>query len=158
MKKSNIVLVLASIGTFFFTSCGGGGETEATTESAEAPAQIFTPKAEANPNGIGPVAELTLEAFNPELAAEGEEIFTQMCTACHKLDKKHVGPALGDVLDRRNPAWVMNMILNPDEMVKEDPVAKALFAEFLSPMANQNLTEDQARAVVEYIRQYQQNN
>jgi len=46
----------------------------------------------------------------------------------------------------------MNMILNPDEMVQKDPIAKALLAEYLSPMANQNLTEEQARAVLEYFR------
>jgi hypothetical protein len=47
----------------------------------------------------------------------------------------------------------MNMILNPDQMVKEDPLAKDLLLEFNgSPMANQGLTEEQARAVLEYFR------
>jgi hypothetical protein len=47
----------------------------------------------------------------------------------------------------------MNMILNPDQMVKEDPLAKKLLMEYNgSPMANQNLTEEEARAVVEYFR------
>jgi hypothetical protein len=46
----------------------------------------------------------------------------------------------------------MNMILNPDEMVAQDPIAKALLAEYSSPMANQNLTIDEARSVAEYFR------
>ena len=47
----------------------------------------------------------------------------------------------------------MNMILNPDVMVNEDPLAKDLLMEFNgSPMANQNLTEDEARAILEYFR------
>ena len=56
-------------------------------------------------------------------------------------------------LDMHMDLWVMNMILAPDKMVKEDPIAKKLLQEFNgSPMANQNLTEDEARAVLEYFR------
>ena len=47
----------------------------------------------------------------------------------------------------------MNMILNPEEMVQKDPLAKELLIEFNgSPMANQNLTQEEARAVLEYFR------
>jgi mono/diheme cytochrome c family protein len=148
----NLFSALTIVG--LMTSCGGSEDKSADTKTTE-PVEIYTPKAKANPLGIGPVkSEVVLGDFNADLAAEGEAIFTQMCTACHKMDKRHVGPALGEVLDRRNAAWVMNMILNPEEMVKEDPTAKELFAEYLSPMANQNLTEEQARAVIEYFRQY----
>ncbi|MEM7380656.1 MAG: cytochrome c, partial [Bacteroidota bacterium] len=51
------------------------------------------------------------------------------------------------------PEWVMNMILNPDGMLKEDPIAKALLKEYdNSIMLNQNLSEEDARAVAEYLR------
>ena len=56
------------------------------------------------------------------------------------------------IYERRSPEWVMNMILNPEEMVKKNDIAKKLLAEYIAPMANQNLTEDEARAVVEYFR------
>ncbi|MGB5315590.1 MAG: cytochrome c, partial [Robiginitalea sp.] len=57
------------------------------------------------------------------------------------------------ILERRTPEWVMNMILAPEQMVKDDPLAKELLIEFNgSPMANQSLTEEQARAVLEYFR------
>lgn len=107
----------------------------------------------ANPNGVGPIQDLTLGEFDAKLAEEGAALFESLCTACHKLDKRHVGPALAGVLDRRTPAWVMNMILVPEKMVAEDEVAKALLAEYLAPMANQNLTEPQARAILEFLRQ-----
>lgn len=150
-NKTFLPLSLACI--IGLVACSGGGD-EAVQSEAE-PMEIYTPKAKASPLGIGPITEeIKFGAVDPAMVAEGEAVFTQMCTACHKLDKRHVGPALAGVLERRNPAWVMNMILNPEVMVKEDPVAKQLFAEYLSPMANQNLTEEQARAVVEYIRQY----
>ena len=71
----------------------------------------------------------------------------------HKPTKKFIGPAPKGILERRSPEWVMNMILNPEEMIANDPIAKQLLAEANgSPMANQHLTEEQARAVLEYFR------
>ena len=47
----------------------------------------------------------------------------------------------------------MNMILNPVEMTLKDPVARALLIEYNgAPMANQSLTEEEARAILEYFR------
>jgi len=51
----------------------------------------------------------------------------------------------------------MNMILNPDQMIKENPIAKKLFMEYLAPMANQNLTQDEARSILEYFRTQTEN-
>ncbi|MBT4929790.1 MAG: cytochrome c [Flavobacteriales bacterium] len=151
MNKTVSVIGIALL--FAGVSACGGGE-EATTETSAEPMEIYTPEPEASPNGVGPVSSVELGEIDAALAAEGGGIFSQMCVACHKMDKRHVGPGLDGVLDKRSPEWVMNMILNPEQMVKEDPQAKALFAEYLSPMANQNLTEDQARAVLEYFRSY----
>lgn len=104
-------------------------------------------------HGIGPVTEaVTLEAPDHELAEEGEELFETKCSACHKLEERYVGPALHDVLARRTPAYVMNMMLNPQEMYEQHPAAKALLAEYLSFMPNQGLTREEARAVLEYLR------
>ena len=73
--------------------------------------------------------------------------------ACHRIGKKFIGPPPNGILARRSPEWVMNMILNPEVMVKEDPLAKDLLQEFNgAPMANQGLTEEQARSVLEYFR------
>ena len=104
--------------------------------------------------GIGPVTSLTLPAeIDQAMVAEGEKIYKEKCTSCHKPDKRFIGPSQKGVLERRTPEWVMNMILNPEQMVKEDPMAKQLLMDYnLSPMANQNLTEDDARKVLEYIR------
>jgi mono/diheme cytochrome c family protein len=104
--------------------------------------------------GVGPIETVTLDAeIDQALAARGKQVYDQMCLACHRPDKKFIGPAPKDIFERRTPEWVMNMILNPQEMVNEDPLAKELLTEFNgSPMANQNLTEDQARAILEYFR------
>jgi len=47
----------------------------------------------------------------------------------------------------------MNMILNPEEMIQKDPIAKQLLVEANgAPMANQNITEPEARQLLEYFR------
>ncbi|GEM_PF-161241 len=103
--------------------------------------------------GVGPIKTLTLEEINPVLVSKGMEVFKVMCTACHKPEKKFIGPAPKGILKRRSPEWVMNMILNPENMIKNDSLAKELLIEFNgAPMANQNLTEEEARAVLEYFR------
>lgn len=108
-------------------------------------------------NGVGPVKSLELpETIDQTLAASGQALFKTKCTACHKPTKKFIGPAPVGIFTRRSPAWVMNMILNPDEMVKKDPDAKQLLIENNgSPMANQSLTEAEARSILEYFRTLQ---
>jgi len=102
--------------------------------------------------GVGPVQNVELGEIDPALVKTGEETFITKCSACHKIEKRFVGPALKGVTQRRSPEWIMNMILDPDKMVKENPTAKQLLAEYLSPMANQSLTQDEARAILEYFR------
>ncbi len=147
-------------------SCGGKEEKKKEAISygrKEAPVKVETPKESATPpskridlsnKGVGPITSLTLgTTIDEKMVAEGAEVFKKMCTACHRTNKKFIGPPPIGILERRSPEWVMNMILNPDQMVKEDPLAKELLMEFNgSPMANQNLTEQEARSVLEYFR------
>ena len=136
-------------------SCGGGGQSQIDKIKEQAkmdPADPFE-KWESN-HGVGPIKAFTLPAeIDQELATQGQEVYEAMCTACHKAEKRFIGPSPKGILEKRTPAWVMNMILNPEEMVQKDPMAKQLLIDFNgSPMANQNLTEEQARAVLEYFR------
>ena len=85
-------------------------------------------------------------------AQDGAALFKAKCTACHKISKRFVGPGLKGVTQRRSPEWIMNMILDPERMVSENETAKQLLMEYNAPMANQNLTEDEARAILEYFR------
>nr|AWJ66151.1 cytochrome c [uncultured bacterium] len=148
-------------------SCGGkeekkkeGFSVKRQKETTEKVAETTTSDAKASERidltnkGLGPIKSVTLnETIDDAMAAKGKEVYDQMCLACHRIGKKFIGPAPNGIFERRTPEWVMNMILNPDQMVKEDPLAKDLLIEFNgSPMANQGLTEEQARAVLEYFR------
>ena|ERR1051326_5473207 len=105
--------------------------------------------------GIGPVSSVTTGAVDNAMADKGKEIFAGKCTACHNtpdIDSKKIGPSLKGVSKRRTPEWVMNQILNPDEMSQKDPISKQLLGTYVAQMSNQNLTQDEARTVLEYFR------
>jgi len=141
------------------SSCGGD---DSAKKEIKDPVKKVEKKVEkvtetSGPNyGIGPIAKGDVvlgDAIDKTMADQGKEVYAKMCTACHKPEKKFIGPAPKGVLSRRTPEWIMNMILNPEQMVKEDATAKALLMEFNgAPMANQNLTKEQARQVLEYFR------
>lgn len=134
-------------------SCGGDAKKEAAPVEEKA---VETKTENADPmanKGIGPISSVTLGEIDQTMVAEGEKVFKAKCTACHKISKKFVGPALKGVTERRSPEWIMNMAMNPEEMIQKDPIAKALLIEYNgAPMANQNITEDEARAMLEYFR------
>ena len=87
------------------------------------------------------------------MAEKGKATFNQKCTACHMANRKLIGPAMNGLYERRSPEWVMNMLLNPAEMLKKDPVAIALLKEYNNiMMLNQNLSNEEARSITEYLR------
>ena len=156
MRKSGIIIILSA----FAMACVGGNE-EKSKDALPGKSTVEVPKTleEAEKNfkeykGIGPISSLELPAeIDASLAEAGKGVFDTKCAACHKTDVTFVGPAPKGILERRTPEWVMNMILNPDEMVQKDVLAKLLLVKYnLAPMANQNLTEQEARSVLEYFR------
>lgn len=104
--------------------------------------------------GVGPVKAVKLGAIDPALAKRGGEAFEQKCSACHKFDERYVGPPIGGVTQRRSPEWIMNMILNPQEMTAENETAKHLLGEYMTQMTFQNVSEPDARAILEFFRQH----
>jgi mono/diheme cytochrome c family protein len=157
MKK----LLLAAVVGFFALSCGEkkeekkeGFEMSRTKSATTAESTSEGVPVDMNNKGIGPITELTFpEEINSEMAARGEAKYQAICTACHLPNQRMIGPALAGVYERRSPEWVMNMILNPDGMLREDPIAMALLKEYNNAiMLNQNLTQEEARDVAEYLR------
>jgi cytochrome c len=104
--------------------------------------------------GVGPIINVILEdKVNISMANSGEKLFNQLCTSCHIINEDYIGPAMSGILDRRSPEWIMNMILNPIQMLKEDPIAIELLEKYnFEYMYNQNLLEEEAREILEYFR------
>jgi len=148
--------------TVLLVGCGGNGnETPDRTANRGPVGQPSEKVVDAvtdpeNNKGIGPVENVKLTALNEEMAGQGQKIFEEKCSACHKIEQRYIGPPLKEVTARRSPEWIMNMIMNPEEMVQKDPVARALLAEYLSPMANQNISREEARSILEYFRSVDQ--
>jgi len=158
IKTRLLYFTLIALGMAILTSCGGDKKNTANSgDNVSKPKPKSMLKKKVDPmddTGIGPVKELVLPTeIDQTLVATGQKIYKEKCTACHKVSKKFIGPSPKGILERRNPAWIMNMILNPDEMVQKNELAKKLLMEYNgSPMANQNLKETEARAVLEYFR------
>ena len=163
MSKLKSTLLLLT--TILIFSCGGKEEkkkegfsykrTSSTkTEKTTTDKKLASNTIDLTNKGVGPIKELKLtDNIDRQMVAHGKEVYDKMCTACHRADKKFIGPAPKDILKRRTPEWVMNMILNPEEMLEKNPLAKDLLKEFNgTPMINQGLTEKDARAVLEYFR------
>lgn len=104
--------------------------------------------------GVGPISHFDVATLDPARAAEGEELFRTRCSACHKMGERYIGPALAGVTKRRQPEWILNMVLKPELMLTQDPVAKELLATYLTPMANQNMTQREAEAILVYLREH----
>ncbi len=132
----------------------GGFEMNRTKKEVKPEVTSEEVPVDLNNKGIGPITSVSFaDEVDAELAAAGEAKFNAICTACHMANQRMIGPALAGVYDRRSPEWVMNMILNPDGMIKEDPIAKALLKEYNNAiMLNQNLSEEDARSIAEYLR------
>lgn len=103
--------------------------------------------------GVGPIKKVELSAtIDNALVEQGKTVFEAKCVSCHKFDEKLVGPPLKGITKKRKPEWIMNMILNPEKMTKENIEAQKLMAQYLTQMTFQNVTEQEARAVLEYFR------
>ena len=91
--------------------------------------------------------------LNAEWVTGGKNIYDLKCLACHKLtDEKLVGPGWAGVTKRRNPTWIMKMITNDDMMLEKDEEAQKLLEQCLVRMPNQNVSKEEARQVIEFMR------
>lgn len=65
-----------------------------------------------------------------EAYLNGKKVFQVNCAACHKLEKKLIGPALGNISDKRTMPWLKSFIKDSQAMIKAgDPDAVAVYEE-----------------------------
>jgi cytochrome c5 len=137
--------------SLFFVACGDGDSSSAN-ESADATTEETADK-EVHGDQVKPGDVTLTNPLNAEWVADGKSIYDVKCQGCHKLtDERVVGPGWKGVTKKRDPHWIMNMITNVDMMLETDAEAQKLLEQCLVRMPNQNLSKDEARHVLEFMR------
>lgn len=103
--------------------------------------------------GIGPFKNVTLGPIDKEKVKKGQSLFNNKCIACHDLDNKKLAPTLRNITKVREPEFILNQIVNPTEMQKSDPIAKAQFKKFNNlPMTDLKTSQAEALNILDYLR------
>ena len=133
LLKSLTIVLLSTL-----MSCGGSdekkeekkvkiGSTQKTEKTQPVKTATETATIDLSNKGVGPIKSIELsETIDESMVASGKELFKIKCMACHKPAKKFIGPAPLGIFERRSPEWIMNMILDPEGMTKNDPIAKQI--------------------------------
>ena len=140
---------------FLPIACNNANKSQENTSTTSSDTSTSAAANEGNnPKGIGPHQNIQLtHPLDEKMIAEGHNIYNVKCGSCHKLtDEKLVGPGWEGVTDRRTPEWIMNFVTNTEEMLEKDTAAQNLLEICLVKMPNQNLSEPDARSVLEFMR------
>ncbi len=150
MKKLAIILCIG----VFIAACGGSANKD-----AKDPYEPSKTTANGNPSydpkrGEGKFTKVDVSPnLDAAMAESGSKVYGVKCSSCHKLtEEKLVGPGWAGVTKRMTAEWIMNFATNPDVMIDKDPEAQAQLAICLVRMPNQNLTDDEARHIYEFMR------
>jgi mono/diheme cytochrome c family protein len=155
MKK--LLILLSAVGTVLILSCGNNEKTPEQLE-AERAASAAANKTAENPandpeRGTGKFTHVDVGPLDEAKAANGQKVYEVKCASCHKVtDEKLVGPGWKGVTSRHKPEWIMNFVTNTDEMLNKDPKAQAMLEICLVRMPNQNVSDDNARELLEFMR------
>ena len=152
MKK----FILSGMMALFAIACGN---SDSDDNKQTAPSSEHSKSSDANPSydqkrGEGKFSKVEVGAtLDAAKADAGSKVYTVKCSACHKLtDEKLVGPGWKGVTDRHSAEWIMNFATNPDVMIDKDPKVQAMLEICLVRMPNQNLSDDDARNIYEFMR------
>ena len=111
-----------------------------------AAALIFVP---GPPGALSQVA-----AETEEDNAAGGRIFKRRCASCHSIGRGVlVGPDLRDIHKRRDRAWLIRWIADPEGMAASDPEAQKLLTEWkpVGIMPHFDLSEKEITQVVAHL-------
>jgi cytochrome c len=148
--KSILPFLAAAV---FLLACGGDA-TQGEKANTPKPKSMVEEETKADDGkGIGEITHVDLnDPLNASMVENGKAVYELKCAACHKLtDMRVVGPGWKGITEKRKPEWIMNMTLNIDVMLEEDAEARELLKECLVRMPNQNLSNEDARDVLEFM-------
>lgn len=152
MKK---MLALTIISALLYACSGGAGSSNSSTGASAEQSEDSKAVSGYDPHrGEGKFSNVEVGPLDAAMADAGKKVYDVKCAACHKTtDEKLVGPGWAGVTSKHQPAWIMNFITNPDAMIDKDPELQSQLEICLVRMPNQNLSDDDARHVLEFMRQ-----
>ena len=148
----NLKILLFTLTIVFFSfSC----KEKKTNEDRS---KIYMPAAETEvPSFTLPIKESEIQiekTINTALSQKGKAIFLSKCKTCHYLStEKLTGPGFKNITRRRSISWIMSFMVHTEQMLNNDPVAKNQKAMFNISMPPLNLSFDDARNILEFMRQ-----
>ncbi len=98
------------------------------------------------------IFSVNLSAQEPDIQ-KGKSLFNSQCAACHKLNRKLVGPALKGVSAKYDKEWLYTWIKNSAAMIKSgDEQAVAIYEEYNKVAMNAfpNLSNDDIDNILAY--------
>lgn len=152
MTKNYLNKTFFGIVIILFTACNSN--TNNSGSASDSSSKTSDSHVSTNPKGVGKFTNVQLtHPLDEKMIAAGQNTYNVKCASCHKLsDEKLVGPGWKGVTDRRTPEWIMNFVTNTDEMIEKDTAAQRLLEVCLVKMPNQNLSESDARNILEFMR------
>ena len=145
------ITFVAALLLFAVFSCTSKNEAENAAKKSPSPTDIAATQPETHGTEVKAIELST--PLNKDWVTAGQGAYDLKCAACHKLsDEKLVGPGWKGVTQRREPLWIMNMITNVDMMLEKDPEAQKLLEQCLVRMPNQNVSQEDARKIIEFMR------
>lgn len=151
MKLTPRLAAAFFISSLFLGACNSGQQNgEETPQNTQ---ESTTEQSETHGTEIKPGDVQLSTPLNQEWVNNGKGIYDLKCQSCHKLtDERLVGPGWKGITERREPHWIMNMITNVDMMLEKDPEAQKLLEQCLVRMPNQNISKEESRHILEFMR------
>lgn len=144
MRNVRIPRSLAALALAAVVACGEGPPEEGRSAAGDETAD----------QASGIPVEAPSGPVDQALAERGESLYMQKgCVGCHTIGKGRLtGPDFAEVESWKDFEWFYHMVTNPDSMTRNDPTAKRLLQEYMTPMPDLNVQPDEVRALYEYIR------
>ena len=157
MHRKHFLGLVIFAGYFFIQGCGSNQTPPEENKNA-------TMKEPGDNTGVAVVSDYSkgkgkfmdvklTHPLDKSYVDKGKAVYEVKCGSCHKLtEEKLVGPGWKGVTDRRKPEWIMNFSTNTEEMIDKDPAAQKMLEQCMVRMPNQNLSDIEARNVLEFMR------
>lgn len=115
---------------------------------------VLGPAAAQAQNGDAPAATDPGFEVKAEMADAGAKVWqSKQCAMCHSIGKgRRAGPDLAGLVERRELEWVRSFLMNTNDMLNNDPLAKQLLKEHYGVrMPDFKLSADEAESLIHYL-------